>query len=166
MIVSLFACCCRSVAQSHLTLCDPMDQHTRLPCPSSSPRVCSKSCPLSWWYRPTSSFSVIPFSSCLQSFPAPGSFPTSQLLHQVAKVLELQLQHQSFQWIFSVDFLFALAAEEVRSRPAADSSQGSDKSFQDKLTLSGFYLTFLSRFFCCLELQAWVISWNEVVYIF
>ena len=109
------------------------------------------------------------------SSPSPPAFNLSQhqgpfqlvtCSHQVAKVLELQLQHQSFQWIFSVDFLFALAAGEVRSRPAADSSQGSDKSFQGKLTLSGFYLTFLSRFFCCLELQAWVISWNEVGYIF
>ena len=44
-------------------------------------------------------------SSCLQSLPASGSFPMSQFLHQVAKVLEFQLQHQSFQWIFRTDFL-------------------------------------------------------------
>ena len=48
--------------------------------------------------------SVVPFSSCLQSFPASRSFPTSSL-HQVAKALELQLQQQSFQWIFRIDFL-------------------------------------------------------------
>ena len=53
-------------------------QHARLPCPSRSPGVCSNSCPLSWWYHPTISSSVIPFSSCLQSFPASGSFPMSQ----------------------------------------------------------------------------------------
>ena len=52
--------------------------HTRLPCPSLSPRVCSKSCPLSQWCYPTISFSVIPFSSCFQSFPASGSFPMGQ----------------------------------------------------------------------------------------
>ena len=46
-----------------------------------------------------------PFSSCLQSFPASVSFPMSRLLHQVAKVLTLQL-HQSFQWIFRVSFLW------------------------------------------------------------
>ena len=46
-----------------------------------------------------------PFSSCLQSFPASLSFPWLGSLHQVAKVLELQLQHQSFWWIFRVDFL-------------------------------------------------------------
>ena len=50
----------------------------RLPCPSSSPRPCSNSCPLSQWCHPTISFSVIPFSSCLQSFPESGSFPMSQ----------------------------------------------------------------------------------------
>ena len=58
-----------------------------------------KLCPSSWWCHPTISSSVIPFS-CLQSCPASGSFPISQ-----AKVLEFQLQHQSFQWIFRTDFL-------------------------------------------------------------
>ena len=53
-------------------------QHTRLPCPSLSPRVCSNSCPLSQWCHPFISSSVIPFSSCPQSFPASGSFPMSQ----------------------------------------------------------------------------------------
>ena len=53
-------------------------QHAQLPCPSSTPRVCSNSCPLSQWCHPTISSSVIPFS-CLQLFPASGSFPVSQL---------------------------------------------------------------------------------------
>ena len=54
-------------------------QHTRLPCPSPTPRTRSNSCPLSRWCHPTISSSVVPFSSCLQSFPASGSFPMSQL---------------------------------------------------------------------------------------
>ena len=54
-------------------------QHTRPPCPSPTPRVYSKSCPLSRWCHPTISFSVVCFSSCLQSFPASGSFQKSQL---------------------------------------------------------------------------------------
>ena len=54
-------------------------QHTRPPCPSPTPRVHSDSCPLSRWGHPTISSSVIPFSSCLQSFPASGSFQMSQL---------------------------------------------------------------------------------------
>ena len=53
-------------------------QHTRLSCPSPTPRACSRSCPLSRWCHPTISSSVVPFSSCLQSFPASGSFPMSQ----------------------------------------------------------------------------------------
>ena len=53
-------------------------QHDRLPCPSPSPRACWNSCPFSWWCHPTISFSVAPFSYCLQSCPAPGSFPMSQ----------------------------------------------------------------------------------------
>ena len=50
-------------------------QHAKLPCPSLSPKVCSNSCPFSQWCHPTISSSVAPFSSCLQSFPASGSFP-------------------------------------------------------------------------------------------
>ena len=53
-------------------------QHARPPCPSPTPSVYSNSCPLSQWCHPTISFSVVPFSSCLQSFPASGSFPVSQ----------------------------------------------------------------------------------------
>ena len=70
-----------SVAQSCPTLCDPMDCNTPgLAVISSTPGVYSKSCPLSWWCHPTISSSVIPFSSCLQSSPAPGSFQMSQFV--------------------------------------------------------------------------------------
>ena len=82
MILALipFLCSCCSVAKLCLTLCDPMDctQHIRLSCPSLCPRVCSHSCP-SRSCHPTISFSVVPFSSCLQSFPEPGSFPMNRL---------------------------------------------------------------------------------------
>ena len=53
-------------------------QHAQLPCPSQSPGACSNSYPLSQWCHPTISSSVIPFSSCPQSFPKSGSFPVSQ----------------------------------------------------------------------------------------
>ena len=59
----------------------------RLPCPSLSPRVCSNSCPLSWWCHPTISPSVVPFSSCLKSFPASGSFPMSWLFESGGQFL-------------------------------------------------------------------------------
>ena len=54
-------------------------QHTRLPCPSPFPEACSNSFPSSRWCHPTNSSSVVPFSSCPQSFPAAGSFQMSQL---------------------------------------------------------------------------------------
>ena len=68
-----------SVAQLWLTLQPHGLQHTRLPCPSPTPRAYSNSCPLSQWCHPTISSSVIPLSSRLRSFPASGSFPVSQL---------------------------------------------------------------------------------------
>ena len=55
-------------------------QLARLPCPSLSPRACSNSGPLSWWCHPTISSSVIPFSSCLQSFPMSGSYESALLI--------------------------------------------------------------------------------------
>ena len=65
-----------SVVSDSLQLHEP--QHARPPCPSSTPRVHSNPCPLSRWCHPTISSSVIPFSSCPQSFPASGSFQMSQ----------------------------------------------------------------------------------------
>ena len=53
--------------------------HTRLPCPSLSPRACSDSCSLSRWCHPNKLSSVVPFSSCLESFPASWSFPMNWL---------------------------------------------------------------------------------------
>ena len=67
----------------HSVMSDSLQPHglqrARLPCLSPFPRVCSKSCPLNQWCHPTISSSVVPFSSCLQSFSASGSFPMSQL---------------------------------------------------------------------------------------
>ena len=80
-------------------------QHIRLPCLWLSPGICQNSCSLSRWCHPTISSFVTLFASCPLSFPASGSLPTISSSCQVAKVLELQLQHQSFQWIFRVDFL-------------------------------------------------------------
>ena len=67
-----------SVTQSCSTLHDPMECSTPgLPCPSPAPRAYSNSCPSCRWCHPTISSSVVPFSSCLQSLPASGSFPMS-----------------------------------------------------------------------------------------
>ena len=76
----------------------------RPPCPSSTPGAYSNSCPLSQWYHPTISSSVIPFSSCLQSFPASGSFPMNQFFAWGGQSIGVSAQHQSFQWISRTDF--------------------------------------------------------------
>ena len=64
-------------------------QHARLPCPSPTPEACSNSYPTSQWCHPTISFSVVPFSSCLQSFPTSGSFPTSQFFASGGQNIEV-----------------------------------------------------------------------------
>ena len=90
------------VAQSCLTLCDPMDCSTWLPRSSPTPRTCSNTCPLSRWCHPTISSSVVPFSSHLRSFPASGSFQMSQFFTSggqsigvlaSASVLPVYVQH-------------------------------------------------------------------------
>ena len=73
--------------------------------PSPTPGVHSNSCPSSRWCHPAISSFVIPFSYCPQSLPASGSFPMSQSSYEEAKLLEFQLQHQSFQWACRTDLL-------------------------------------------------------------
>ena len=70
--VSQFSCSVMSDSAPHGL------QHARLPCSSPTPRACPNSSPSSWWCHPTISSSLVSFSSCLQSFPASGSFPVSQ----------------------------------------------------------------------------------------
>ena len=92
---------------SHSVVSDSLQPHglqqARLPCPSPTLGAYSNSCPSHQWCHPTISSSVIPFSSHLQSFPASGSFPMSWIFASGGQ--SIQLPHQSFQWIFRVDFL-------------------------------------------------------------
>ena len=82
-MVALQWCVSFSVQFSHSVVSSSLPphglQHARLPCPSPTRRACSNSCPMSQWCHPTISSSAVPFSSCLQSFPASGSFQMSQL---------------------------------------------------------------------------------------
>ena len=90
-------------------------QHARIPCPSLSPGVCSNSCSLICWYHPAISLSVTPFSSCLQSFPALGSFPVSRFFSlsgqsiaasASASVLPMNLQDWfPLEWIGLISLL-------------------------------------------------------------
>ena len=80
-------------------------QHARFPCPSPTPGAYSNSCPSSQWCHPTISSSVIPSPPVFNLSQNQGLFQWVTSSHQVAKVLEFQLQHQFFQWIFRIDFL-------------------------------------------------------------
>ena len=80
-------------------------QHARPPCPSPTPRVLPNPCPLCRWCHPTISSSVVPFSSCPHLSQHQGLFQWVSSSHQVAKVLEFQLQHQSFKRTPKTDIL-------------------------------------------------------------
>ena len=93
---------------SRLTVSDSVQlhglQHARPLCPSF-PKVCPSSCPLHQWCHPAISSSEALFSFCPHFFPSIRDFfQRVGCSHQVTKILELQLQHQSFQWVFRVDF--------------------------------------------------------------
>ena len=102
---SLLSCCViwspssPSVAQSCLNLRDPMD------CSTPSPWVCSNSCPSSQWCHPTTSSSVIPFSSCPQSFPASRSFPMSQFFASGGQSIGASTLASVLPMSIRVDFL-------------------------------------------------------------
>ena len=92
-------CCCCSINKSRPALCNPMDcSMLGFPVLHCLPRVCINSCPLSRWYHPPISSSVVPSSSCLQSFPALGSFPTSWLFASGSQ------KYWSFSFIISPSY--------------------------------------------------------------
>ena len=94
-----------SVAQSCPTLRPHEPQHARPPCLSPTPGVHPNPCPLSRWCHPTISSSVVPLSSAFSLCKHQGLFKWVSSSHQVPKVLELQLQHQSYQWTPRTDLL-------------------------------------------------------------
>ena len=111
-----------SVSQSCPTLCDPMN-HTahQASRPLPTPGVHPNSSPLNLWCNPTISPSLIPFSSCLQSFPASGSFQMSQLSESGGQILEFQLQinpsnQHSGLISFRMDWLDLLAVQGTLKR--------------------------------------------------
>ena len=134
-------------------------QHTQLLCPSLSPGVSSNSCPLTRWCYQTISSSVTPFSSCLQTFPAAGSFPVRQVFASgcqrigpsaLASVLPVNIQG----W-------FPLGWTSLISLQSKGLSRVLLQSFVNKVmtldfnTLSRFVIVFLSRSKCLL------ISWLQ-----
>ena len=95
--------CSRSVMSDSVRPHEP--QHGRPPYPPPTPGVHPNPCPLSRWCHPTISSSVVPFSPACNLSQHQSLFQWVSSSLDVAKVLEFQLQHQSFQWIFRTDFL-------------------------------------------------------------
>ena len=127
-----------SVAQSCLTLRPHELQHAKPPCPSPTSGVHSDLRPSSQWCHPAISSSVVPFTSCPQSLPASSLFQWVNSSHEVAKVLEFHLQHQSFQWMFTTDCLQdRLVGSPCRPRDFQESSPTPQfKSTMNSLALS------------------------------
>ena len=130
---------------SHSVISDSLQphglQHTMLPCPSPSPVACSNSCPLSRWCFPTISSSVIPFSSCLQSFPESGSFPMSQFFTSGGQsigasasvsVLQMNIQDWFLLGLTGLMFLQSKGLSRVFSNTTVQNHQffGSQLSLQ------------------------------------
>ena len=127
-------------------------QHTRPPRPSPTPGACSDSCSLSWWCHPTISSSVIPFSSAFNLSQNQGLFQSVSSSHQVPKVLELQLQYQSFNEYsgmisFKIDWFDLLAV------------QGTLKSLLQHLSLKASILQ-CSAFFMVQLSLLYVTTWK------
>ena len=128
------------VTESSPTLCDTVDcnmpgfpVHHQLP-------ACSNSCPLSQWCHPTLSSSVVLFSSAFNLSQDQGLFQWVSSLHQVAKVLELQLQHQSFQWTPRTDILQnGLVGSPCSPRDSQESSPTPQFKSINSLVLSFLY---------------------------
>ena len=121
-------------------------QHARLSCPSLSPGVCSNSCPMTQWCYPTISSSVIPFSFCLQSSPASGSFPISWLfttnswsIGASAPVLPMNIQGWFFLGLTSLISLQSKGLSRVFSSTTIQKHQFF--STQPSLQLSQLYMT-------------------------
>ena len=107
--ISWYSLLQRSVKFSHSVVSNSLQphelQHARPHCPSPTPGAHPNPCPSSQWCHITISSSVVPFSSCPNLSWHQGLFQRVNSSHQVAKVLEFQLQHQSFQWTPRTDLL-------------------------------------------------------------
>ena len=138
-----------TVVQWCPTLCDPMKCSTPgFPCPSPTPRAYSNSCPLSWWWHPTFSPSVIPFSSRLQSWSASGSFPMSQFftsrdqriaVSAAASVLPVNIEDWFPLWLTGLISLQSKGLSRVFSNTQFKSISSSVLSFLYSLTLISIF---------------------------
>ena len=120
-------------------------QHAKLPCPSPTPRACSNSRPSSMWCHQPSHplWSPSPPAFSLSQHQSLFHWVTSS--HQVAKILEFQLQHQSFQWIFRTDFLYDWLVSSCSPKDSQESSPTPHHSKASILWRSAFFMVQLLR---------------------
>ena len=148
--------------------------HTRLPCSLPMPRACSNSCPSSRWCHTTISSPIVCLSSCFQSFPASDLFQRVSSLHQAAKVLEFQLQHQSFQWVFRTDFLLdGLVGSPCSPRDSQELKVGVLQHHSSKASIfrcSAFFIVQLSHSYMTtgktIALTRWTFAGNVMSLLF
>ena len=139
-----------SVSQfSHSVVSDSLwphkPQHARPPCPSPTPRVHPNPCPLCRWCHPTISSSIIPFSSCPQSFPASRSFQMSQLSASGGQCIGVSAQHQLLQWTSRTDVLYSgLVGSLCSPRDTLKSLLQHHSSKASILQCSAFFIVQLS----------------------
>ena len=120
-------------------------KHTWLPCPSPTPRAYSNSCPSSQWWHPTSHPLLSPSAPASKLSQHQGLFQWVISSHQVAKVLEFQLQHQFFQWTCRIAFLYDwLVRSFCSSRDSQESSPTPQFKSINSLVLSFLYSSALT----------------------
>ena len=122
-------------------------QHTRLSCPSPTPGAYSTSRPLSWWWHPIISSSVIPFSSCLQSFPATGSFQMSLFFASGGQNMSFSFSispsnEYSILISFRIDWFDLLAVQgTLKNLLQHHSLKASNGTYKDQIL--GYFTSFL-----------------------
>ena len=128
----------RSIVSDSLRPHEP--QHARPPCPSPTPGVHPNSCPSSWWCHTTILSSVVPFPPALKLSQRQSLFQWVSSSHEVAKILEFQLQHQSFQWTPRTDLLWdGLVGSPCSPRDSQESSPIAQSKSINSSVLSFLY---------------------------
>ena len=164
-LLSLFSV---QFSSSHSVVSDSLQlhesQHARPPCPSPTPRVHPNPCPLSRWCHPTISYSVVPFSSCLQSFPPSGTFPMSQFItsgHQSigvstsASVLPMNIQ----DW-FPLGFTGWISLQSKGPRDSEESSLTPPNKSINSSALSFLYIPTLTSTFSLLQVILYLVYFS------
>ena len=137
-------------------------QHTRLPCPSPSPGACSKSCASGQWCHPTFSSSVIPFSSCLQSFPVSGLFLMSWFFASGGQIIGASASASALP--MNIQDCFPIGLTGLISLQSKGLSRIFSKTRVQRLQCSAFFLVQLSHPYTATGKNMWrEVKWSPSV---